>query len=60
MRSIPNKLIVHIEIAFVPKHSIHDNILCTYEIMNKFKNIKGKKCWVTLKLDMEKIYDRIE
>ena len=45
--------------AFVPKRSIHNNILLTREIMNKFKNMKGKKAWVTLKLDMEKAYDRV-
>ena len=28
--------------------------------MNKFKNMKGKKLWVALKLDMEKAYDRVE
>jgi len=28
--------------------------------MNKFKNMKGKKVWVALKLDMKKAYDRVE
>lgn len=31
-----------------------------HEIMNKFKNMKGKKAWVALKFDMEKAYDRVE
>jgi len=60
MRPILGKTIDPIQSAFVPKHSIHDNILLTHEIMNKFKNMRGKKAWVALKLDMEKAYDRIE
>jgi len=59
-RPILERIIDPIQSAFVPKCSIHDNILLTYEIMNKFKNIKGKKAWVALKLDMEKAYDRVE
>jgi len=60
MRPILEKIIDPTQSAFVPKCSIHDNILLTHEIMNKFKNMKGKKAWVALKLDMEKTYDRVE
>jgi len=59
MRPIWKKIIDLVQSAFVPKRSIHNNILLTREIMNKFKNMKGKKAWVTLKLDMEKAYDRV-
>ena len=60
MRPILGKLIDPVQSAFVPKRSIHDNILLTHEIMNKFKNMKRKKAWVALKLDMEKAYDGVE
>jgi len=60
MRPLLEKIIDPVQSAFVPKRSIHDNILLTHEIMNKFKNMKGKKAWVALKLDMEKAYDRVE
>jgi len=60
MRPLLEKIIDSVQSAFVPKGSIHDNILLTHEIMNKFKNMKGKKAWVVLKLDMEKAYDRVE
>ena len=40
--------------------AIHDNILVTHEVMNKFHHLKGKQGYVALKLDMEKAYDRIE
>ena len=60
MRPILDKIIDPVQSAFVPGRSIHDNILLTHEIMNKFKHMKGKKAWVALKLDMEKAYDRVE
>jgi len=60
MRPLLAKIIDPVQSAFVPKRSIHDNILLTHEIMNKFKHMKGKKAWVALKLDMEKAYDRVE
>ena len=60
MRPTVEKIIDSVQSAFVPKRSIHDNILLTHEIMNKFRNMKGKKAWVALKLNMEKGYDRFE
>ena len=60
MRPILEKIIDLVQSAFVPKRSMHDNILLTHEIINKFKNTKGKKAWVALKLDMEKAYNRVE
>ena len=60
MRPILEKIIDPTQSAFVSKCSIHDNILLTHEIMNKFKNMKGKKAWVALKLDMKNTYDRVE
>ena len=60
MQLVIGKIIDPIQSAFVPKRSIHDNILLAHEIINKFHNMRGKKSWVTLKLDMEKAYDRLE
>jgi len=56
MRPIIEKIVDPVQTAFVPKRSIHDNILLAHEIMNKFQNMKGKKSWV----DMEKAYNRVE
>ena len=39
---------------------IHDDILLRHEIMDKCKNMKGKKTWVALKLDMEEAYGTVE
>ena len=57
MRPILEKIIEPVQSVFVLKRSIHDNILLTHEIMNKFNNMKGKKSWVTLKLDIKKAYN---
>ena len=61
-RLIPllDKLISLFQSAFISARSIHDNSLLTREIMHKFKNLKAKSALVTIKLDMEKAYDRIE
>jgi len=60
MRPVLDKLIDPVQSAFVAHRSIHDNIQLTHEINNKFNSMKGKKSWVVLKLDMEKVYDRVE
>ena len=60
MRPLLAKIIDAVQSAFVQKHFIHDNILLTHEVMNKFNTMKGEKSWVALKLDVEKAYDRVE
>jgi len=55
-----NRLVSPFQSAFILDRSIHDNILITHDIMHKFKNSNGKVAWVTLKLDMEKAYDRLQ
>jgi len=60
LRPILGKIINAAQSAFVPYRSIHDNILLAHDVINKFNNMKGKKSWVALKLDMEKAYDRVE
>jgi len=60
LRPLLDKLVSLPQSAFILGHSIHDNILLTYEIMHKFKLLKSKTAWVALKLNMEKAYDRFE
>jgi len=60
MRPVLGKIIDPVQSAFVPNRSIHDNILLTHEVINKFRNMKGKKSWIALKLDMKKAYDKVE
>lgn len=46
--------------AFILSRQIFDNILITYEILHSFKTKKCEKESFALKLDMSKVYDRVE
>ncbi|EPS72636.1 hypothetical protein M569_02121, partial [Genlisea aurea] len=47
--------------AFVPDRLITDNILVAFEVNHSIRNLRrGKKSFVSLKLDMNKAYDRVE
>lgn len=47
--------------AFVPKRAISDNVLITHETLHYLKTSKAKKrCFMAVKTDMSKAYDRLE
>ena len=60
LRPLLDKLVSPFQSALILGRSIHDNILITHEIMHKFKLAKGKTAWVAIKLNMEKVYDKLE
>lgn len=45
--------------SFVPGRQIVDNIVIVQELLNKFRNSKGKKGFLTWKIDLFKAYDRL-
>lgn len=54
-------IVVHpSQAAFVPNRSISDNIIINHEIMFYLKNIKERKCFIKIKVDLAKAYDRVE
>jgi len=60
MRPILERIIHPSVSTFISDCAIHNNVLVAHKIINKFKNMKGKKRYVAIKLDMEEAYDRIK
>lgn len=50
-----------VQSAFIPGCLISDNVLLAYEVLHTYQQKRiGKKCFMTLKLDMSKAYYRVE
>ncbi|BBN67603.1 Polynucleotidyl transferase, ribonuclease H-like superfamily protein [Prunus dulcis] len=45
--------------SFIPGRQIVDNIIVSQEVLHKFRNSKGKKGFITWKIDLSKAYDRL-
>lgn len=60
MKSMLEKLISSYQSAFIPGRQISENITIAHEIIHKMKNSKSKKCFMVLKIDMSKSFDRVE
>ncbi|CAL1392116.1 unnamed protein product [Linum trigynum] len=61
LKGVLNDLICEAQSAFVPGRSITDNVIAAFECFSTMKNKnKGDKGLLALKLDMAKVYDRVE
>ena len=54
------KLISPWQTAFILGRKIQENTFLAQEIIHDMKKKRGKKCWMGLKIDMEKAYDRLD
>eukprot|EP00258_Populus_trichocarpa_P027694 XP_024443713.1 uncharacterized protein LOC112324533 [Populus trichocarpa] len=53
---MPN-LISEVQSNFVPGRQITDNIIVAQEVIHSMRKMKGKKGFMTIKVDLEKAYD---
>lgn len=61
LKQILHEIISLTQSAFIPNRIITDNVIIGYECLHKIRLSKEKKNdWVTLKLDINKAYDRVE
>lgn len=61
LKKIIDSIILESQGAFIPGRLIMDSIMVAFEVMHYMKRkIKGKDCWMALKLAMSKAYDRVE
>ncbi|GAA0141530.1 hypothetical protein LIER_02655 [Lithospermum erythrorhizon] len=60
LKAIMPQLISNTQSAFVSDRFITDNVLLAYEVHHSLKRKKGQVGCFSLKLDMQKAYDRVE
>ena len=60
LKNIKPQLLLEHQNAFMSDHLISNNILVAFEILHYMKKHKGKTRFITLKLDVNKAYDRVE
>lgn len=61
LKPILPRIISGTQSAFVPDRLITDNALIAYEYLHHLILMKqGKRCFATMKLNMSKVYDRVE
>lgn len=61
LRPVLGSIISENQSAFLPGRAIADNVLITHEILHYLKGSEAKKhCYLAVKTDMSKAYDRLE
>ena len=61
LKQIFPKVVSHNQSAFIPGRLITDNILISYEVLHYLhRKTQGKIGYATMKVDVVKVYDRVE
>lgn len=61
LRPVLSHIISENQSAFLPGRAIADNVLITHEILHYLKGSEAEKhCYIAVKTDMSKAYDRLE
>ncbi|XP_061350333.1 uncharacterized protein LOC133295506 [Gastrolobium bilobum] len=59
LKPLLNKLISPQQVSFVPQRQIQDNIIIAQEMVHSMNRMKGKMGFFTIKIDLEKAYDKM-
>lgn len=59
LRGIIEDLVSPCQCSFIPNHHSSDNIVIAQEVFHSMRSKKGKKGWMSTKVDLEKAYDRL-
>ena len=60
LRPYLDKLISPLQVAFVPGRKGIDNAIIAQEVIHSINKKKGKVRYMALKIDLEKVYDKLE
>lgn len=59
LKPVMPKLVGVDQTSFIPNRHASDNIVLVQELIHSMKKKTGKKGYITVKVDLEKAYDRI-
>lgn len=59
IKPLLDKCISPLQARFVPGRHIQDNIIIAHELIHSMSRMKGRKGFMTIKIDLEKTYDRL-
>ncbi|XP_057763555.1 uncharacterized protein LOC130984081 [Arachis stenosperma] len=60
LRKIMDHLISLAQCSFVLERQSSNNIIISQEVIHSMQNKKGPKVWMAIKIDLEKVYDRLK
>ena len=60
LRPLLNRMVDLAQVAFVPNRWINENVVLAHEIIHSFKHPMKNKGFLGIKLDFQKVYDRME
>lgn len=59
IKSLLNEYVSPFQASFVPERNVHDNSIVAHEIIHTMSRMKGKRRFMSIKIDLEKAYDRL-
>ena len=59
IKPILSKVVSPNQCSFVPGRLSSDNIIVAQEVIHSMRNLKGKRGFMAIKIDLEKAYDRV-